>query len=142
MLVLYSRNYIVSVVGRQPMATNGSLVLMPDACHVIGHHRSRRSTRTDVFGNIISDYDRWFLSTTVIKTTSIHLQVLQPTVFHDRDFFTFASPLPTVKPRFWALIRPFDTIVWVMNVVTIIASGMIFYVISNIEVNVVDKALN
>ena len=64
------------------------------------------------------------------------------TVFHDRDFFTFASPLPTVKPRFWALIRPFDTIVWVMNVVTIIASGMIFYVISNIEVNFVDKALN
>ena len=48
-----SQNDIASVVGRQPTATNRSLVLMPDACHVIGHHRLRRPTRTDVYCNII-----------------------------------------------------------------------------------------
>ena len=62
------------------------------------------------------------------------IQVLQPTVFHDRDFFTFASPLPTVKPRFLALIRPFETVVWVMTAVTVITLGIILFFISNIEV--------
>ena len=38
----------------QPMATNRSLVLMPDACHVIGHRQSRRPMRTNFFGIIIS----------------------------------------------------------------------------------------
>ena len=55
-------------------------------------------------------------------------------MFHDRDFFTFASPLPTVKPRFWALIKPFNTIVWVMNFVVNITSAILFYIITNLEV--------
>ena len=42
-----SRNIITSVVGQQPTATNRSLVLMPYACHVIGHRRSRGPTRTN-----------------------------------------------------------------------------------------------
>lgn len=62
------------------------------------------------------------------------LQVSQPTIFHDRDFFTFASPLPTVKPRFFSLLRPFDIEVWAMVVATAIITGIVFFFISNIEV--------
>ena len=87
-------------------------------------------------------HDLRVLSTIFIEIISIHLlQVLQPTVFHDKDFFTFASPLPTVKPTFLALIRPFGPVVWIMNVTTIITTGIILYVISNLEVAVVDIAL-
>ena len=44
---IISRNDIASVIGRQPTATNRSLVLMPDACHVIGHRQLRGPTRTN-----------------------------------------------------------------------------------------------
>ena len=47
---------------------------------------------------------------------------------------TFASPVPTVRPSFLALIRPFGIIVWILTVIVVILSGVIFYAVSNIEV--------
>lgn len=62
------------------------------------------------------------------------LQVCQTTIFHDRDFFTFASPLPTVKPRFFSLTRPFGIEVWAMIMATVFITGVAFFFVSNIEV--------
>ena len=61
-------------------------------------------------------------------------QVIQATIFHDRDFFTFASPLPTVKPRFFSLTRPFGIEVWATIVATMIITAIAFFFVSNIEV--------
>ena len=61
-------------------------------------------------------------------------QVIQATIFHDRDFFTFASPLPTVKPRFFSLTRPYGIEVWATIVITMVITGVAFFFVSNIEV--------
>ena len=72
----------------------------------------------------------------ITSTRSMHPpQVCQTTIFHDRDFFTFASPLPTVKPRFFSLTRPFGLEVWAMIMATVFITGVAFFFISNIEVN-------
>ena len=79
-----------------------------------------------------------FAKLRITATRSMHLhppQVCQTTIFHDRDFFTFASPLPTVKPRFFSLTRPFGLEVWAMIMATVLITGIAFFFISNIEVN-------
>ena len=65
--LLNSRNVIASVVGNQwQPTTNRSLVLMPDACHVIGHRRWRGPTRTNakVLHNL--SYSKVFDETVVV----------------------------------------------------------------------------
>ena len=55
-------------------------------------------------------------------------------MFHDKDQITFASPLPSVKPRYLALTQPLGMIVWVMTAVMVIITGVILYAVSTIEV--------
>ena len=64
------------------------------------------------------------------------IQVVQTTMFYDRDFLTFASPIPAPAPRFFSLLRPFTLIVWVLVITSIISLGVVFYFISNLEVSV------
>lgn len=55
-------------------------------------------------------------------------------MFYDKGQLTFASPLPTVRPSFLALVKPFGILVWIMIVIEVIIMSAIFYAISNIEV--------
>ena len=61
-------------------------------------------------------------------------QVLQSTMFYDRDFLTFASPVPPDSPRFLSLLRPFTLNMWIMVGIFMAAMGVAFFLISNIEV--------
>ena len=62
-------------------------------------------------------------------------QVVQSTIFHDRDFLTFASPIPAVKPRFFSLLRPFTLTFWILVGISMFALAGVFFTISNVEVN-------
>ena len=55
-------------------------------------------------------------------------------MFHDKDQISFASPLPSVKPRYLAPTQPLGMIVWVMTAVMIVITGVILYAVSTIEV--------
>ena len=61
-------------------------------------------------------------------------QVLQSTMFYDRDFLTFASPLPPNSPRYLSLLRPFTPNVWLMIGIFIVCVGVTFLFISKFEV--------
>ena len=62
------------------------------------------------------------------------MQILDTMVFRDRDFISFASPLPAQKPRYLALLTPFDYITWGLLIIAVPGAGFAFYVIANIEV--------
>ena len=66
--------------------------------------------------------------------TSCLFQVVESTMFYDRDFLTFASPLPALKPRFLSLLRPFTLTIWILVGISMFALGVVFFFISNIEV--------
>ena len=55
-------------------------------------------------------------------------------MFYDRDFLTFASPLPPESPRYLSLLRPFTPNVWLMIGIFIVCLGVAFLFISKFEV--------
>ena len=61
-------------------------------------------------------------------------QVVQSTMFYDRDFLTFASPIPALKPRFLSLLRPFSLTIWIFVGSSMLALGLVFFFLSNVEV--------
>ena len=74
-----------SVAGRQPTSTNRSLVLMSDACHVIGHRRYPSVAWTNDEGNIISDIITFLpANILLLEQTSESLGGVAPSSIHPR----------------------------------------------------------
>ena len=61
-------------------------------------------------------------------------QVVESTMFYDRDFLTFASPIPALRPRFLSLLRPFSLTIWIFVGISMFALGFVFFFLSNVEV--------
>ena len=45
----------------------------------------------------------------------------------------FAAPKPLQKPKFLSLINPLDPYVWLLVLISYIAAGVVFWVISTVE---------
>lgn len=65
--------------------------------------------------------------------TYIRVKMFDPTISFDKDYMVFVAPNPGQYPKYLALIRPFDSLVWILVFSSLIVLSVVYLVISKSE---------
>ena len=65
--------------------------------------------------------------------TYSRVKMFDPSLSFDKDYMVFVAPNPGQNPKYLALVRPFDSLVWSLVLSSIVLLTLVFLVVSKLE---------